>query len=137
MDKFELKFSSEYHTVSIIINDINLMDLIRNRDKMTGELSHNEHSELNIRYIVSALYYNDKDDFFEDDKQSILGCCCGDKNCGPFRVKIIETDDTIIWTDFKSRFSEYFRTIVKLEFEKEQYMEQVESLNKIMMSDWG
>lgn len=30
------------------------MDLIRNRDGKTGELSHNEHSELNIRYIVNA-----------------------------------------------------------------------------------
>lgn len=136
MDKLELKFSSEYHTVSILINDINLMDLKRNRDEKTGELSHNEHSELNIRYIVNALYYNDKDDFLNDDKQSILGCCCGDRDCGPFRVKIIETDDTIIWTDFKSRYSEYFRTIDKLEFEKEKYMEQVESLNEIMKSVW-
>ena len=55
MDKLELKFSSEYHTVSILINGINLMDLIRNRDEKTGKLSSNEHSELNIRYIVSAL----------------------------------------------------------------------------------
>jgi hypothetical protein len=44
----------------------------------------------------------------------------GDKNCGPFRIKVMETDDSIIWTVFAGRNSGIFKGITELEFEKDQ-----------------
>lgn len=136
MDKLDFRFKSGTMELSIIINEIKLLDILRYKDDHQNEYPYYEYSELCLREICDALYYKDKDYFWKDDKFSILGCCWGDKNCGPFRIRVIETENTIVWTDFSHGTSRYDKSISKFEFDKEQYLEKVKFLDEIMKSDW-
>lgn len=142
MDKLEFRlniskgFYGTSESVSILINNINLMDIIRYKDDNKRKDSFNQFSELGLRDICNALFYRDKEYWFEDDLFSVLGCCCGEKDCGPFRVRIIEMENSIIWTDFDSRNTIINKNIIKFEFEKNQYLEQVKYLSDLLKSDY-
>jgi len=136
MDKLDFRLNNATLVVSIIINEINLLEILRYKDDHQKKNPFYEYTELGIRDICNALYHRDKDDWFEDDKFSILGCCCGDKDCGPFRIRVIETENTIVWTDFSHRPVRVDESISKFEFDKEQYLKKVKYLDEIMKSDW-
>ncbi len=69
-------------------------------------------------------------------KSGILECECGLEGCWTFRVKIIEKEDCIIWTDFeqihRSKNSDNYwdySNFNNLRFEKNEYFNKLKVLN--------
>lgn len=66
---------------------------------------------------------------------TVLGCTCGVKDCGPLMVDVHETGTTILWNNFKHSFKrrkpvDY--SMLKFEFSKEQYYEELNALKAFM-----
>jgi hypothetical protein len=60
----------------------------------------------------------------EEPKQAaVLGCCCGDDGCGQYLVRIMETENSVIWNDYYAT-----KNNLHFEFEKKQYFKEVEKL---------
>ena len=137
MDKIEFKLNLAtvqngiFAHVSIFINEINILDFL----KCTGEDGrlYDNHSELCIDDLCNILYYKNHDEWNDDGRITILGCICGDRDCGPFKVRLNETSYSVIWEDFHGRINTN-PMINKFEFEKSQYSEQIESLSKMLKS---
>lgn len=138
MDKIEFKLNLAtvqngiFAHVSIFINEINILDYLKCTSE-DGRLYDN-HSELCIDDLCNILYYKDHNEWYADGRITILGCSCGDRDCGPFKVRLVETGYSVIWEDFHSRVETINPLINKFEFEKSQYSEQIESLSKMLKS---
>src|SRR5688572_13051922 len=111
MDKIEFQIQRgieypESKVARILINNIDLIDLLKEYElplakKEGKETIAGAYDGLNPdtlrRYLVNPDWY-DKDD---NGKVSVLGCDCLVEDCWPMKVKIQESEGTIIWTEFE------------------------------------
>jgi len=139
MDKIEFKLNLATVSygigagVSIFINGINILDILEKSINLDGSLF-DEHSELCIEDLCNILYYKNHDELYDDGRITILGCNCGDRDCGPFKVRLAETAYSVIWEDFHGHIKQMNQLVNKFEFEKNQYNEQTKYLSKLLRS---
>lgn len=135
MDKIEFRLNLAtvaygiYANVSIFINGINIMDILEKNISEGGRL-YDGHSELCIEKLCNILYYKNHDEWYADGRITNLGCNCGNRDCGPFKVRLGETACSVIWEDFHGHTKPMNQLVNKFEFEKNQYSEQTNYLSK-------
>jgi hypothetical protein len=141
MDKIEFKIKKrknedfEYDSVQIIINDRDLIKLLKDFETPLAKSEGSENIAGGYDGLTSTELYKSLTDRQGNEKARILECECGCDGCWPFMTRIKESPDKIIWTDFEQphrgqeshRFWDY-ATFGEFSFDKTQYYRQVEKL---------
>ncbi len=88
---------------NIFIDDKNLIDILRKYElpfaKKEGseEIAGSYAALLPDELFSNLTMYNGS----ESEQVAVLDCTCGCEGCWTFMLRVIETDDCIIWTDFE------------------------------------
>jgi hypothetical protein len=89
--------------------------------------------------LFKYLTKPEENDLDENGKVSILECKCGGEGCWPMKVKVIDLENKIEWTEFEQphrtidshHFWDY-TDFGQFSFDKNKYNEQLDQLNRQM-----
>jgi hypothetical protein len=143
MDKIEFKIEKrkngehEYDSVKIIINDKDLIKLLKDFETPMAKSEGSENIAGGYDGLTSTDLYKSLTDQGEN-KVRILECECGCDGCWPFLTRVKESHDKIIWADFEqphrgqesNRIWDY-TSFGEFTFDKNEYFRQVERLKTI------
>lgn len=152
MDKLEFKIRDkqndnyQFKSVTILVNEKDLIDLLKIYELPFAKKEGSENiaggydglaPETLLKHLTNPSEY----EIDENDKVSVLECECGCDGCWPMKVKTIELDDKIIWTDFEQphrtvdshNFWDYTK-FGQLTFDKNNYNEQLDILRQTIIN---
>ncbi len=123
----------------IFIDDKNLIDILKEYELPFAKKGGNESLAGSYRALLPSDLFSNltmcKNS--ENKKVAVLDCPCGCDGCWTFMVRVIETDEYIIWTDFeqihRSKDSKNhwdYSNLSDLRFNKTDYLIQVETLKQ-------
>lgn len=105
------------------------MDILEKNISGDGRL-YEGHSELCIEDLCNILHFKNHDEWHADGRITILGCNCGDRDCGPFKVRLGETAYSVIWEDFHGHTKPMNQLLINLNLRKINIMnKQIISVN--------
>jgi hypothetical protein len=136
--KVEKSQELEHHVLNIYLNNVNLIEFIKQYEVQFEPKIAGGYEGLNTNYLDNLyehLYGNlDENDLFNyNGKTQVLGCNCGESGCWPLLVKITVNDETIVWSDFEQPHRSEdsaggywdYSNLKQLEFDKKDYEEQL------------
>lgn len=93
-------------STQILIDGNNLIDLLKDYElplakKEGSETIAGAYDGLDPKVLFANLTNSKDNQNSENDKSDILDCECGSPGCWTFMVKVIEKQDTVIWTGFE------------------------------------
>ncbi len=129
----------EFDCASIVVNGMSLIELLREYEMPFAKAEGAEHRAgdyINIvRESLHNMLLNPTPPVVGDPKKiELLTCSCGSPGCWPMLVKIMETENSVIWSDFEQPHRKETWDYTKFgpfEFEKEQYYQAIETLHEI------
>ena len=141
MDKIEFKIEKrkngdfEYDSVKILINDKNLIELLKDFEAPLSKSEGSENIAGAYDGLTSIELYKSLATEADNEKARILECECGSDGCWPFLTQIRYATDKITWTDFEqphrgqesSKFWDY-SAFGEFTFDKGEYLRQIESI---------
>ena len=138
MNKFEIKIGSFTYgadkepskTAEIYIDGWNFCERVNKVENSYG------HVPITIHELFSELTFWCKVPDFENEA-TVLGCCCGFKECSPLTVKVEETSNIVVWHSF---FNEHkpeldYAEIEPFVFDKGQYYRELRNLRDAIVLD--
>ena len=122
----------EYPIVTILINEVDLIEKLKVFEKSFAEEEGSDTLAGAYEGLPVSILYNYLISYKERERISVLGCTCGFEGCWPMKVKITETNEKMIWSDFeqphRNKESHHYwdyTSFGKFEFEKKEYQEQL------------
>ena len=94
----------DWRSVTILINDIDLIKYLKKHELPYAKLEGNEkiagvYQGIDPLRLYQRLAFGlDKN---EMGKITILGCICGVEECWPMKIRTIDSGEKIIWKDFE------------------------------------
>lgn len=132
---------NDYTTFSTqIIDNKNLIELLKDYELPLAKKEGSEniagaYDGLDPKVLFANLTNSKDNQNQEIDKSDILGCECGSSGCWTFMAKVIEKQDSVIWTEFeqihRSKDSASYwdySDFGDLEFNKDEYFKKVNEL---------
>jgi len=154
MDRIEFKVidrdieGSKRKSASIIINGINLVDRLKEYElPFAKREGHESIAGQYIEQMPGVLYRKLTKpadyDIEENGKVTILICECREEGCWPMNIKVIKTQNSVIWTEFEQphrdidsdRYWDYTE-FGQYEFPIHEYELQIEELKKYSSWDY-
>lgn len=129
VDDYELK------SVKILINNIDLIEILRKYEMPFAKKEGHESIAGGYDGLAPEDLYKYLTNPDKYDKVSVLECECGCEGCWPMKVKVLNSKDKIIWTDFEQPHRNFkshnfwdYSKFDKFVFEIDNYNEQLNKL---------
>lgn len=146
MDKLDINIidrqndDHQFKSVTIQINGKDIIELLKTYELPLAKRDGSEniagcYSGLTPDELHRHLTKPADHDLDDEGRVSILECECGCDGCWPMKMKVTETDDKIIWSDFEqphrskdsSQFWDY-TNFGQFTFDKAEYLKQIHKL---------
>ncbi|MGQ8874428.1 hypothetical protein [Paenibacillus sp. TSA_86.1] len=143
--EFKLEYSEEQEAsvITIYVNNESLVERMKRYEAQFESEIAGLYEGLNIELVdhIEAHFTGrlQEDDIFNyEGKTLVLGCNCGLPGCWPLLVKITETDDSIIWSQFEQPHRTEdsaggywdYSTFPSFHFRKKDYIEQLNNISR-------
>jgi hypothetical protein len=122
-----------YEVIDILINDKNLIDIIRDVEFPYAEKDGQSGWAGSYEGIFAVEFFNYLEIPDKYGYSTILGCGCGVPECAPIWVKIEKMGNYVIWKNFNSRFSSrkgWDYSQLQYKFDNQQYYEEIGKLKE-------
>tara|TARA_R110002124_G_scaffold287317_1_gene472647 strand:- start:2917 stop:3378 length:462 start_codon:yes stop_codon:yes gene_type:complete len=126
-------------STQIIIDDRNLIDSLKDYELRFVEKGNENiagaYDGLDPKVLFANLTNSEDEENSKEDKSDILDCDCGSRGCWTFMIKVIEKQDSVIWTGFEqihlgknsANFWDY-SDFKDFEFNKNEYFKKLNEL---------
>lgn len=139
--KIEQSKEMECNIVSIFINDVHLIQLLKQYEAQFDRKIAGGYEGIAANSIFNLekhfLGQLDENDLYNvEGKVILLDCNCGTPECWPMLVHITALEDRIVWSDFEQPHRRVdslggywnYSNFKSLQFDREQYMSELQSL---------